>query len=149
MRNLLILFIGFIAVNSFGQIKETETITIETTPNIEKPSKDENSIYNSFDVDVKPEFSGGLEKFYAFVNSNLKVSKEIKTHEIKGKILVTFVVEKNGKLDDIKVIRDIGYGSGKEAIRILKNSPKWKPAQHKGKKVSCHYTLPIIIDGTK
>ena len=50
---------------------------------------------------------------------------------------VTFVVEKDGSLTDIKVIRDIGYGTGKEAIRVLKKCPKWTPGEQNGKKVRC------------
>ncbi|HTG67178.1 MAG TPA: energy transducer TonB, partial [Flavobacterium sp.] len=58
---------------------------------------------------------------------------------------VSFVVEKDGSLTDIKVLRDIGYGTGKEAIRVLQKSPKWNPGIQNGKPVRVQYSLPITI----
>ena len=60
-------------------------------------------------------------------------------------MIVTFVIEKDGSLTDIKVIRDIGYGTGEEAIRVLKECKKWIPAEQNGQKVRVQYTLPISI----
>jgi protein TonB len=139
MKKFSLLFAIFISINSFGQIKEKEpeTITIEATPDIEEPSKNENSIYNSFGVEVKPEFPGGIEKFHLY------------SQKIKGKVFVSFIIEKNGKLSDIKVIRDIGYGTKEIVEKFLKNSPNWKPGKLNGKTVRCYYSIPITIDGTK
>ena len=64
---------------------------------------------------------------------------------LKGKVFVTFVVEKDGSLSDIKVIRDIGLGTGEEAIRVLKECPKWLPGEQNGQKVRVLYSLPISI----
>jgi protein TonB len=57
-----------------------------------------------------------------------------------------FVVEKDGSLTNIIVIRDIGYGTGKEAIRVLKTSPKWISGKQNGKPVRVHYSIPIPIN---
>ncbi len=103
---------------------------------------DDNAIYNTAGIEVKPDFPGGLEKFYKFVANNYRTPEE---DGLKGKVFVTFVVEKDGSLTDIKVIRDIGYGTGKEAIRVLKSSPKWNPGEQNGKKVRVLYSLPITI----
>lgn len=77
-----------------------------------------------------------------FVGKNYRVPDE---EGLKGNVFVTFVVEKDGSLTDIKVLRDIGYGTGKEAIRVLKSSPKWIPGEQNGKKVRVQYSLPIRI----
>ena len=103
---------------------------------------DDTSIYNTTGIKVKPDFPGGLEKFYKFISENYKVPEE---EDLKGKIFVTFVVEKDGSLSDIKVLRDIGYGTGKEAIRVLKTCPRWVPGELNGKKVRVLYSLPISI----
>ena len=103
---------------------------------------DDNQIYNTAGIEVKPDFPGGIEKFYKFVGSNYQTPEE---EGLKGKVYVTFVVEKDGSLTDIKVIRDIGYGTGKEAIRVLKKCPKWTPGEQNGKKVRVLYSLPITI----
>lgn len=104
--------------------------------------EEDNSVYNTAGIEVKPDFPGGIEKFYKFVAKNYQVPEE---EGLKGKVFVSFVVEKDGSLTDIKVIRDIGYGTGKEAIRVLKSSPRWNPGEQNGKKVRVLYSLPINI----
>jgi len=59
---------------------------------------------------------------------------------------ISFVVDIDGSIMDIKVIKDIGFGTGKEAIRVLKLCPKWTPGVQDGKPVRCEFTLPISID---
>ena len=102
---------------------------------------EDNTVYNA--VEVKPDFPGGMEKFYKFVGKNYRAPEE----DIRGKVYVQFVVEKDGSLTDIKVMRDIGYGTGAEAIRVLKKSPKWKPGIQNGRPVRVLYSLPISIVG--
>ncbi|MFV8369147.1 energy transducer TonB [Flavobacterium sp. LB2R40] len=106
----------------------------------------DNQIYNTAGIEVKPDFPGGIEKFYKFVGNNYQTPEE---EGLKGKVYVTFVVEKDGSLTDIKVIRDIGYGTGKEAIRVLKKCPKWTPGEQNGKKVRVLYSLPITIQSAE
>ena len=99
-------------------------------------------VYNTAGIEVKPDFPGGMEKFYSFVGKNFRTPEE---EGLKGKVYVSFVVEKDGSLTDIKVLRDIGYGTGKEAIRVLQKSPKWNPGIQNGKPVRVQYSLPISI----
>jgi protein TonB len=108
--------------------------------------EEDNSIYNTAGIEVKPDFPGGMEKFYKFVGNNYQTPEE---DGLKGKVYVTFVVEKDGSLTDIKVIRDIGYGTGKEAIRVLNKCPKWTPGEQNGKKVRVLYFLPITIQSAE
>lgn len=104
--------------------------------------EEDNSIHNMAGIEVKPDFPGGLQKFYDYVSRNYKIPEE---DGLNGKVFVTFVVEKDGSLTDIKVIRDIGFGTGKEAMRVLKASPRWNPGEQNGKKVRVQYSLPITI----
>jgi protein TonB len=108
--------------------------------------EEDNNIYNTAGIEVKPDFPGGIEKFYKFVGKNYQVPEE---EGLKGKVFVSFVVEKDGSLTDIKVIRDIGYGTGKEAIRVLRSCPKWNPGEQNGKKVRVLYSLPINIQSAE
>ena len=101
--------------------------------------EEDNTVYNTAGIEVKPDFPGGIQKFYDFVGKNFNAPEEA-----AGRIIVTFTVEKDGSLTDIKV-RDIGYGTGKEAIRVLNNSPRWSPGEQNGKKVRCTFSLPINI----
>ncbi|WPO79163.1 energy transducer TonB [Flavobacterium sp. KACC 22761] len=100
-------------------------------------------VYTSFDIDEKPDFPGGMDLFFKFVDENFK--KPAKNPEIKGKVYVEFIIEKNGSLTGLKVLRDIGYGTGDEAIRILKKCPKWIPGELNGKKVRVLFGIPLII----
>ncbi len=104
--------------------------------------EEDNQIYNTAGIEVKPDFPGGMDKFYSYVGKNYRTPEE---EGLKGKVYVTFVVEKDGSLTDIKVLRDIGYGTGAEAIRVLKKCPKWNPGVQNGKPVRVLYSLPITI----
>lgn len=95
------------------------------------------------ELDEKPDFPGGIQEFYKFIGANYKTPK---VQGLAGRVYVTFIVEKDGSLADIKVLRDIGYGTGEEAIRVLQNSPKWTPGKYKGEPVRAMYSLPITIN---
>ena len=107
---------------------------------------DDENIYNTSGLEEKPDFPGGLDKFYKFIGQNFQVPEQ---EGLKGKIFVTFVVEKDGSLSDIKVIRDIGYDTGREAIRVLKLCPKWISGKQSGKNVRVLYSLPINIQSAE
>ena len=141
--------------NYFGYLLRDETIkgdpnaelTVEPVGN--GPAavvEEDNSIYNTAGIEVKPDFPGGMAKFYKYVGNNYRTPEE---EGLAGKVYVTFVVEKDGSLTDIKVVRDIGYGTGKEAIRVLKSCPKWNPGEQNGKKVRVLYSLPITIQSAE
>lgn len=115
-------------------------------PEVKIAIPEDNQVYNSASVEVKPEYPGGLEKMYEFLGKNYVVPNEFAGETTcPGKIYVKFVVEKDGSLSDIKILRDIGYGTGKELIRILPLSPKWIPAELNGRKVRCSYNIPFSI----
>jgi protein TonB len=99
-------------------------------------------VYDTAGIDVKPEFPGGMDAFHQFMDKNYNCPK---VKKLNGKVYVTFVIEKDGSLSAIKVLRDIGYGTGKEVIRVLELSPKWIPGEQNGQKVRCMFSLPISI----
>jgi Gram-negative bacterial TonB protein C-terminal len=114
--------------------------------NQENTTEDLN-IYNSQGIEVRPEFPGGIKKFYEFIGKNFQTPNQAAGQS--GKIFTQFVIEKDGTLSDIKIIRDIGYGTAQEAIRVLQLCPKWSPAEQNGKKVRCIFSLPINISLSK
>lgn len=141
MKLIKILFFLLLPIYGFSQVKEDEKKPLNVLSKEYGPGNEDN-IYNTAAVQVAPDFPGGLNEFYTYIGKNFKVP-DVKG--LTGKIFVTFVVEKDGSLNDIKVIRDIGYGSGEEAVRVLKNSPNWIPAEQNGQKVRVLFTLPISI----
>jgi hypothetical protein len=86
-----------------------------------------------------------MENFYKFVGENYKTPKTPDDIKLAGKVYVTYVIETNGEISNIKVLRDIGYGTGEEAIRVLQLSPKWNPGTINGEAVRTLYSLPISI----
>ena len=108
-------------------------------------SQEDNFIYVSEGLQTKPEFPGGIQKFYDFFNANYKVSGVVKAG-VKAQVIVIFIIEKDGSLSDIKVLRDIGGGSGEETLRVIKLTPNWIPGKQNNKLVRVHYALPIKIN---
>ncbi|WP_228778774.1 M56 family metallopeptidase [Flavobacterium sp. J49] len=110
-----------------------------------KPQKDSTDVKSVAEVTEKPEFELGLEAFYKYIGTNYKIPEEVTKNKLKGRVFASFIVEKDGSLSNIKILRDMGYGTGEEAERVLKNSPKWKPGKIHGKPVRTMYSLPISI----
>lgn len=132
MKNILFLAIALFAIQ---RVSAQET-TISS----------DNTVYNTAGIEIKPEFPGGYEEFYKFIGNNYKTPN---VGGLKGKIYVTFVIEKDGSINEIRVLRDIGYGTGKEAIRVLKLCPNWIPGEQDGRKVRCTFSLPISIQSSR
>ncbi len=90
-----------------------------------------------------PEFPGGTEAMYKFIADNLTYTGEI---NVQGHCLVQFIVEKDGTLSDIEVVRSAGHQSfDQEAVRVVKMMPKWKPGSQRDKIVRCKYTVPVTF----
>lgn len=98
--------------------------------------------YSYTELEVKPTVAKGLENFYQHIAKNFRAPN---IEGLRGKIILTFVVEKNGSMTNIKVLKDIGYGTGEEAIRAVKNYKGWIPGEQRGRKIRCTYALPISI----
>ena len=94
-------------------------------------------------VEHVPNYPGGVDKFFKFLQQNIKYPAEAKNKKIEGKVFVSFIVEKDGSLSNLKILRDPGAGCGAEAVRVMKLSPKWNPGIQNGHKVRVQYTMPI------
>ncbi|MGO4770034.1 energy transducer TonB [Flavobacterium sp. W22_SRS_FK3] len=135
MKKFLILILICFVQNLFSQTKST----------VKNISNDENQVYNTAGIDIAPEFPGGMNEFYKFIAQNYIVPKE-KPASLKGKVYATFIIEKDGSLNEIKILRDIGFSTGNEAIRVLKICPKWTPGKLQNLPVRVLYALPININ---
>lgn len=111
---------------------------------IPEKGNDDNTIVNNFGLDASPEFPGGIKRFLELVGSKFKTPADMEAGVIS--VNVAFVVEKDGSLSDIKVMRDPGYGLGNEAIRVLKSiKTKWSPGIQNKKPVRTAFNLPIKV----
>ena len=104
------------------------------------------TIFKSDEIEFKPEFPGGKEAFYQHLAKNFKYPKEARKNSVSGKQIVQFVVEKDGSLTDIRIVKGLGSGLEKASIAFLKNSPKWKPGVQAGQTVRALFTLPISFN---
>ena len=91
----------------------------------------------------EPEFKGGITSFYKFLQHEIHYPAVAKQHNVQGKVFLTFVINKEGSLLDIKVVRGIGSGCDEESVRVLRQSPKWRPGKLYGVPVRVQYTMPI------
>ena len=96
-------------------------------------------------VDEMPEFPGGDKGFHQFIADNVKYPAEAKEKGIRGIVYVNFIVEPDGSVSDIKVLRGIGGGCDEEAVRVVESMPKFKPGIQNGEAVRVSYTVPVIF----
>lgn len=99
-------------------------------------------IFEIKDVDQQPDFPGGLDRFYDYFNSKFKKPE---VPDLIGKVFISFIVEPDGTLTDASVYRDIGFGVGDQALKIVEESPHWIAGRKDGKRVRVRYILPIGI----
>ncbi len=104
---------------------------------------DDSKIYDIAILEVPPTFPGGMDKFYKYLSKSIKYPPMAAENNIQGKVFASFVVEKDGTLTDIEVVRSLGAGTDEEAIRVLKASPSWTPGVQNGKQVRVKYNIPI------
>ncbi len=94
-------------------------------------------------VEESPSFPGGDEARIRFLTENIKYPQIARESSIQGTVYVTFVVEKNGNVTDVRVLRGIGGGCDEEAVRVIKAMPKWNPGKQRGKPVRGQFNMPI------
>ena len=97
-------------------------------------------------LEEMPEYPGGLKAMFNFIGENIKYPKQAIEDSIHGKVFINFVVEKDGQLSNIRVLRGIGGGCDKEAIRVVKLMPNWISGKQRGKSVRVSYVLPLKFE---
>ena len=132
-------FLGSITVSAYVEPQKVGTTASNS-------SSSEALIVNNFgNVDLIPEFNGGEKGWGEYLQTALKYPDEARKNKITGRVILSFIVLKDGSITDIKVLRGIGGGADEEAIRVVKESPKWKPGILKGEPVNVAYTMPIFF----
>ena len=96
-------------------------------------------------VEVMPEFPGGNKAMMSYLAENIKYPKEAENAGMQGRVIVQFVVDTDGSIEDAKVVRAVDPLLDKEAIRVINAMPKWKPGMQDGKEVRVKYTVPIAF----
>jgi TonB family protein len=93
--------------------------------------------------DVAPSFPGGDAEFGKYLSRNIRYPVRARQDNVQGRVVLTFMVEKDGTISNIRILRGLGGGCDEESIRVLSLSPKWKPGLNNGKPVRVQYSMPI------
>ena len=144
------LSVGLLGASQVALAQQPDPQRMDTTemvlegcvvPEMGEVGNPEHEVYQI--VEQMPAFPGGEEKLLEFLSKNIEYPEEARKAEIQGRVFVGFVVEKDGSVGDVKVLRGIGGGCDEEAVRVVKSMPKWKPGMHKGEPVRVSYQIPI------
>lgn len=99
--------------------------------------------YELFDIQKPPSFPGGEAELLKYLAKNIQYPALARENNIQGSVVLTFVVNKDGSISDVNIVRDVGGGCGKEAERVVKSMPKWSPGEANGNPVKVRFTLPV------
>ena len=124
--------------------EDDKDVEVVIAPPVEAPVEEEEEEVVFVVVESMPEFPGGAQAMMRYIAENIKYPVIAQENGIQGRVICQFVVEKDGKVSDIQVVRSSGEASlDKEAQRVIGSMPKWKPGKQRGKPVRVKYTLPV------
>lgn len=109
------------------------------------PTTNDNTIKNIDSVDEKPSFPGGESAMKSYLNSNVKYPAVAEENGVQGRVIVQFIIEKDGSISDVKVASGVDLSLDKEAIRVVKAMPKWNPGKLKGIAVRVKNEVPVVF----
>lgn len=123
-----------------------ETVVAPPAPPVEAAPAPVEEVEEIFQVvENQPEPVGGMGAFMQYLQKNLKYPEQARRMNVEGKVFVQFVIDKDGSPTDITVLKGIGSGCDEEAIRVIKNMPKWTPGKQRGRPVKVRMSLPIVF----
>lgn len=141
MRTWVAAFAATISLMPCMAQEPQEAKQISETIEIVEDSVKENEIFQV--VETMPEFPGGIQECMKWLQMNMKYPAIAASNGVQGRVIVQFVVNTDGSIVDSKVIRSVDPHLDKEAIRVVKAMPKWKPGTQRGKPVRVKYSMPI------
>ena len=132
---------GILFINTKEYVKNGKKEVVDVAV---KKSEEEAEPEGAFDVvEQMPEFPGGAAGMMKFIAENVKYPEEAYSKGIEGRVLVQFIIEKDGSVTNVKVIKKVNDAIDAEAVRVVKAMPKWKPGKQNGREVRVKYTIPV------
>jgi len=122
-----------------------QQVIVQPEPEPQKPVvKDEpQKIFKA--VEQMPQFPGGQGALMSWLNKNVRYPQMALQNDVSGRVIVEFVVEKDGSVGQAKVVRGVDRDLDREALRVVKSMPRWQPGKNNGQAVRCYYTLPVTF----
>lgn len=143
---LLILFSNCANMESEDKATKNEEVEVKAIPEVVKNDTLTATANDAFDVvEEMPEFPGGMEALMTFLSRNIKYPSDAQNKGVQGRVVVQFVVNTDGKIEDAHVVRSVQSELDKEALRVINSMPNWKPGKQKGEVVRVKYTVPIAF----
>ena len=130
-------------LNINAEVEQNEIIEEYVAPEVVEDEVVEQEIFQI--VEEMPSFPGGEGKLMEYVAKNIKYPQIARETGIQGRVFVGFVVEPDGSISNVKLLRGIGGGCDEEAMRVIKSLPKWKPGKQRGKAVRVSYQIPVFF----
>ena len=124
-----------------AEVDQTEVLEEYVPVEVEEEEVSEQEVFTI--VEEMPDFPGGTAKLAEYLQKNIKYPQMARESGIQGRVFVNFVVEPDGHVSNVKVLRSLGGGCDEEAMRVVKAMPKWKPGKQRGKPVRVSYILPV------
>lgn len=125
------------------EIESNEEMVLEDYK-FEEPKEEEVDIVFRI-VEEQPSPVGGYSAFYEYIGKKLKYPAQARRMGIEGKVFVEFIIDKDGSITEVKLMKGIGGGCDEEAIRVIKAAPKWKPGKQRGQPVKVKLVVPITF----
>ncbi len=155
MRITLYISIFLLGISSIGFAQEnqntndtipivkdsTEIITQEEPPSVNSTVNDSDEVFVF--VEVTPKYPGGEDARLNYLRENIAYPELAFKSGIQGTVYLSFIIEKDGRVSSVKVMRGIGGGCDEESIRVIRNMPIWEPAMQRGRAVRCQFNMPI------
>jgi protein TonB len=106
---------------------------------------EDNNVYDPFALEVNPKFNGGMDAFYEYVGNAIQYPSFEQRRDIEGRVVLSFVIEKDGTLTQVEILKGVSEGIDQEAIRVIENAPKWEAGRQRGQAVRVKMNIPIYF----
>jgi len=148
LKLLLVTPVAFLLVVAFTaspmiktMAQSDKTLKIQKASDVKKNQPQKDAVFTV--VEQMPVYPGGDEARMQYVASNIKYPEEARKQGVQGTVYITFVIEKDGSVSDVSVLRGIGGGCDEEAVRVISSMPAWTPGKQRGKPVRVQFNMPI------
>ena len=122
-----------------GEVLKAKEVIAQPEP----PKEEETKVFDV--VEQMPSFPGGPSALMQYLSSNIKYPVVAEENGVQGRVVCTFVVERDGSITDVRVIKSVDPSLDKEAVRVVKSMPKWIPGKQNGSAVRVKYTVPVTF----
>lgn len=137
-------FFNLSALNSNVEVENSQPVYVPTAPPVvDEGTDDDNTVYVK--VQKRAEYPGGIEALMKYLSTNIQYPKEAIADSAQGKVIVQFVIEKDGRVTDVEIVHSVHPALDKEALRVVKMMKGWIPATNNGKPVRCKFRLPVAF----